>query len=436
MQRVLVLVPVLAACLAAQPSPPPAPPPAPPDVVSVEQAVSEALEHNLDLTAEKMNISIAEARQITARLRPNPVVTLSGQLLDLLGTGFNPNNPAGPNQFTAHTDFVIERPGKRQQRMAVASADRTLAEFGVREAMRQVIYATESTFVDVQQAKENLALAQSNQKSLDAIVAINEVKVKSGELAQVELDRSRVAALQYQAAVDGAQLALEQAKLKLQLVLGRQQRSQSFDVAGPIRRDGITGTEADIRAQAISLRPDVLGARQSQARSQADLRLQLANGKIDFTVGSEYSRQWAYGLGGNSLGFSASAPLPIFNRNQGEIARAQREEVQAAARLRALEASVTSEVELAYRQYVISKRLLENIETNMLARAKSVRETMEYSYRRGEASLVEYLDAQRAYNDAVQSYIDARANFARSLYRIESVSGSSVQGTSERRTTP
>ncbi len=396
--------------------------------LTIDQAVSEALEHNLDLTAEKLNITVAEARQITARLRPNPVLTLSGQLLDLLGTNFNPSSPAGPNQFNAHTDFVLERAHKRQERMAVASAERTLAELGVREMMRQVIYTTQSAFVDVQQAKESLALADSNQKSLDAIVAINEVKVKSGELAQVELDRSKVAALQYQTAVDGARLALEQAKLRLQLLLGRKDRSLDFDVAGPMRRDIITGTEASLKTNALASRPDLLVSRQSQARSQADLRLQLANGKIDYTVGTEYSRQWAYGIGGNSLGFSFSAPLPVFSRNQGEIARAQREGIQAAARIQALEASVGTDVELAYRQYAISKSLLENIETNLLARAKSVRETTEYSYRRGEASLVEYLDAQRAYNDAVQSHIDARANYARSLYRIESVSGASVDG--------
>ena len=64
----------------------------------------------------------------------------------------------------------------------------------------------------------------------------------------------------------------------------------------------------------------------------------------------------------------------------------------------------------------------------MLPRAREVRQTTEYSYRRGEASLVEFLDAQRAFNDTMQTYNDARASLARSLYLIESVTAASVSG--------
>ncbi|MEP7366833.1 MAG: TolC family protein, partial [Acidobacteriota bacterium] len=62
------------------------------------------------------------------------------------------------------------------------------------------------------------------------------------------------------------------------------------------------------------------------------------------------------------------------------------------------------------------------IETSMLAKAKSVRERTDYSYRRGEASFVEFLDAQRSFNEVMQSYNDARSSYARSLYLIDSVS--------------
>ena len=82
----------------------------------------------------------------------------------------------------------------------------------------------------------------------------------------------------------------------------------------------------------------------------------------------------------------------------------------------------------AYRQLTVSRQLLAGVENDILARARSVRDTTEYSYRRGEASLVEFLDAQRAFNDAMQSFNDARANYARSLYLIDTVSGATVSG--------
>jgi cobalt-zinc-cadmium efflux system outer membrane protein len=397
-------------------------------LLTLDQAVQEAIAHNLDLAAERLNINVAEAREITARLRPNPVLSVSGQTLNLLGATYSSSTPLGPNQFNIHTDFPIERGHKRDQRIAVAKEEKALAELGVREVMRQVIASVQNAFVDVQQAKENLKLAQENLRSLESVVAINEARLRSGDLAQVELDRSRVAALQYRAAVQQAQLQLDQAKTQLQQLLGRKQKSPDFDVAGELRRDTVLDSPAEITRLALARRPDFLANQAAQSRSRADLRLQLANGKVDYSIGTEYTHQSAWGISGSSLGVYFSVPLPVFNRNQGEIARAQREIALGAARSEAVQASIQTEVEKAYRQYTVSRQLLANVETEMLAKARSVRDTTDYSYRRGEASLVEFLDAQRAFNDAMQTFNDARANYARSLYLIDTVSAATVGG--------
>ena len=396
--------------------------------VTLEQAIQEALANNLDLAAEKLNVTVAEARAITARLRPNPVLTVSGQTLNVLGATYSPNTPLGPNQLNVHTDFPFERGHKREERIAVAKEERSLAELGVREVMRQVIANVQSGFVDVQQARDSLKLAQENLTSLEGVVTINQVRVKSGDLARVELDRSRVAALQFRAAVQQAQLQLDQAKSQLQQWMGRKTRAADFEVAGELRRDGTVDSPAAIVRLAIARRPDYLADQQSQARSRADLRLQLANGRVDYTIGTEFTHQSAWGVSGNSLGVYFSMPLRIFNKNQGEIARAQREINLAGARSEALEVSIQTEVEKAYRQYTVSKQLLTSVEADMLVTARSVRDTTEYSYRRGEASLVEFLDAQRAFNDATQTFNEARGNYARSLYLLDTVSGATISG--------
>ena len=396
--------------------------------VTLDEAIQEALAKNLDLAAEKMNIGVAETRRITARLRPNPVLTIAGQSLNLLGATYSPDTPLGPNQLNVHTDFPFEGGHKRDERIAVATQEKSLVELGVRELMRQVIAGVQNAFVDVQQAAESLKLAQENLKSLEGVVTVNEARVKSGDLAQVELDRSRVAALQYRAAVLQARLQFDQAKTQLQRLMGRRLKSPDFAVAGELRRDDIVEVPGEIVRLALTRRPDYLADRQSQARSRADLRLQIANGKVDYTIGTEFTRQSAWGIAGNSIGIYFSVPLRIFNKNQGEIARAQREINLAGARAEAHEASIETDVERAYRQYVVSKQLLTSVEPEMLGKARSVRDTTEYSYRRGEASLVEFLDAQRAFNDATQTFNEARANYARSLYLIDAVSGATVSG--------
>lgn len=398
----------------------------PPAVVTLDQATREALDKNLDLLAERYRISVADARIITARLRPNPVATVSGDHLDLLGTDFDARNNAGPTEYSFRTDFVLERGSKRERRIAFAEADKSAAELGVLNSVRTLIFDVDSAFVDIQLAEEAVALAQENLKALNGIVEINNARVRAGDLAQVELVRSRVAALQFQTAVQQGQLRLRQAKNRLQLLMGRIVLLDSFDVAGEIRREAAPFDFETFRKAAQERRPDLLQIQREQARTVADLRLQIAQGKVDYTVGTEYRRQQGISGTGNSLGFFLSVPIPVFNRNQGEVERARREQEMAAARIRALQATIGTEVTNAYQQYTTNRELLESIEKNTLEQAREVRQTTEYSYRRGEASLIEFLDAQRAFNDAVQSYNEARAEYARSLFLIDSVSGRSV----------
>jgi outer membrane protein, heavy metal efflux system len=393
------------------------------DRLTIEQAVTMALDKNLSLLAERYNVPVADAKIITAGLRPNPVFSAGLDYQDILGTGFNDTNGAGPSEFNVRTDFTLEGGGKRHRRVEVAQAARSVTQLQLLNATRQVVFDVQSAFIDVQLAKENVALAEANAKAWSAIVEVNSARVKAGDLAQVELLRTRLAALQSQNLVRQAELRLHTASNRLQLLLGHM--AASLDVAGPLRRDQQPILLDDVRDLALKLRPDLEAQRRDQLRAQAEIDLQLANAKIDYTVGTQYHRQYDNAKG-NAMGFFFSVPLPVFNRNQGEIERARQERRQVEARTKALEASIRNEIDTAYQQYLTARGLLENIEKDMLGQARQVREITEYSYRRGEASLIELLDAQRAFNDTMQSYNEARAEFARSLFLIDSTSGKTV----------
>ena len=191
-----------------------------------------------------------------------------------------------------------------------------------------------------------------------------------------------------------------------------------------------------LRAQAVRQRPDLEALRLDQARSTADTRLQIAQGKVDFTVSGEYHRQRAPSAIGNQYGIYVSAPIPIFNRNQGEVERARTEERQIEAKIHALDLEVSSDVQTAYQTCSAARDVMTAVETQMLTQARDVRAATEYSYRRGEASFVEFLDAVRAFNETMQSYNEARADYARSLYTLESATGASVASLATPRQTP
>jgi cobalt-zinc-cadmium efflux system outer membrane protein len=387
--------------------------------ITVDQAVREALDRNLNLLAERFNVQVADAAILTASLKPNPVVTFNVVRPDrsLVDAGIS------PYEEVFRTDYVLERGGKRERRVDTATLAKSVAELQLLNTTRGLVLDVQSAFTDVQLAKLNLALARDNLTAFNNVVQVNTDRVRTGDLSQVELSRSRLAALQFQNDVRQQQSKLEVARNHLSTLIGRGPNGSALDVAGDLRKDAQPADYDALRRLALEVRPDLRAVRTDQARSTADLRLQLANGKIDYTVSGEYHRQQGAEVSGNSYGLFFSTPLPIFNRNQGEVARAQAQQQQLLTKTRALETDISSEVANAYTAYSAAREIVDTIERQMLTQAQDVRTTTEYSYRRGEASFVEFLDAVRAFNETMQSYNEARADYARSLYALDSISG-------------
>jgi cobalt-zinc-cadmium efflux system outer membrane protein len=220
-----------------------------------------------------------------------------------------------------------------------------------------------------------------------------------------------------------AQMKLRVAKERLQLLMGRAVPAADFDIIDEPRRDPPPASLEEVERLAFNLRPDLQALRYDQARSQSEIRLQHAQGKVDYMVGVGYLRQQGTAGKGNALRFNLVVPLPIFNRNQGEIERARLEQRQIDARVSALEAEIRIEARNAWQRYETASALLAYIETDMLKQRGQVLRSMEFAYKRGEASFVDFLDARRACNDTTQSYNEARAEYARSLYLIDATIG-------------
>jgi len=390
--------------------------------------VSEAISNNPGLLAERLGIPVAEAAVITAGLRPNPVVSVSSDHLDVLGTGFNETNGAGPSETALRLDFPFERGRKRQLRLETASYSKKIVAARIADSIRRIRLDVTLACIDLMESKARLALANENLASLEGIVQLNTTRAGAGAIAPVELTRSRVAMLQFRSAVRTAELALVTARIKLQTLLGRKPGDSSIDVAGEMRAAPpmLIPDLAQIQASAVASRPDLEAIRLEQARSQADLRLQIAQGKADYSVGVEYRRQQGVNGTGNSMGFFASAPLPLFNRNQGEIARANSEEVQVRKNLQVLQAQIAGEVVTAYREYDAARQMVSEIERDLLGPSQDARDTTAYVYKAGASSLIDVLDAQRAFNETMSAYYGAQADFRRAARRLFSVAGQEV----------
>ncbi|HMF97123.1 MAG TPA: TolC family protein [Vicinamibacterales bacterium] len=410
----LFTVLLLAAC---------APPVRAQSALTIDEAVQQAIDRNLTLLAERLNLTVADAAIATARLRPNPVLSGGANSLDWLGTGFNEVNGAGPQEYAVRVDVPFERGKKRELRTAVASTAKTVAEAQLADSIRRLRLDVTIAAVDVLEAKAKLKLAHENLDTLQRLVQLNERRLTSGALPPLEVTRSRVAMLQYRGSVTTAELTLTQARLKIHALVGRQPGDPLVDIEDDLRLTPATTTPTLdlVEAAARTNRPDVRALQGDEARSQYDLRLQIAQGRVDYTLGAEYRRQQGVNGKGNLAGVFVSVPLPIFNRNQGEIARAEAEHEKAARSLVALETNVSAEVASAYAEFQSTRGLLSDIERELLQPAAEARAGTAYVYQAGATSLLDVLDAQRTFNDTMDAYYTAQAAYRRAEARLRLV---------------
>jgi len=397
------------------------------DTLTIAQAVDEAVQHNFGLIAQKANLSVADTQMLTARLRPNPVASISADHLDLLGTGFDETNNGGPPEVAFRVDLPIERAGKREKRIGLASASRAVAQAQFDDAVRSLRSDVTLACIDVLAARATRDVLADNLRAFEDLARVNRLRATAGSIAPVESTRSEVAMLQFRSTVVRAELDLSTALAKLRTLLGRPP-GDPLDVAGDLRAPA-PATAPDLAAvqqTALATRPDLRSLQLTEAKSVADLRLQEAVGRIDYTVGAEYRRQQGISGRSNSLGFFVSAPLPVLNRNQGEIARAGAERDQASRQIAATRAQILSEVEIAFHEYATNRDLVAAIERDLIQPATSARDISTYTYRAGGSTLVELLDAQRAFNDTMQSYLDAQASLRRAAAHLNAAVGTEV----------
>lgn len=392
--------------------------------LTINQAVEEAIRNNPGLMAERLGIPVAQTAVITAGLRPNPVASYAADYVGH-GTALNQLENTSPPDFSFRVDYPWERGHKRELRLDAAAYQRRIAELRVLDFVRRLRLDVTLACIDLIEAKARVTLANDSLKSLDGIVNLNETRLRAGAIAPLELTRSRVAMLQFRANVKTAELALVTARSRLQTLLGRKTADVMIDLDeglhAPLPQIG--PNLAALRDVAIASRPDIRAIQQDQARSQADLRLQVAQGKVDYTFGSQYHVTQGITHPISSVGFFFSVPIPVYNRNQGEIARARAEQSQLGKSLEALQAQVTGEVTTAYQEFESARQLVTEIERDLIKPSEDARDTTRYVYQAGASSLLEVLDAQRAFNETMSTYYGAQADFRRASTKLASVVG-------------
>jgi len=358
---------------------------------------------NPNLHAGQLNIQESKAGEITAYLRPNPNLSLSlDQLQPFNG---NPYRPLGNALPLVSFDYTHERQHKRELRLESAQQGTAIAESQQQDLERTLLFSLRSAFVQALQAKALMANAKENLDYFDKELAINRDRFRSGDIARVDLDRIALQRVQYESDFQTALVTTRTATITLLMMLNDRTPVDQFDVTGPFAfQDRILALD-EFHTIALAARPDLQAAMQAVQKAATDHKLAVANGSTDPTFSVDFAHTTP---SPTYMGAGISIPLRIFDRNQGEKARTQIDIAHAERQKDAAQAQVFSDVDSAYFTVVSSVSLLRpyTATDGYLETARRIRDTMTFSYQRGQAALVDYLDAQRDYRATEVAYLN------------------------------
>ena len=397
-----------------------------PDGLSLDDAIERMMAANLDIRAIRHELPQADADILTAGLRTNPLVYVDSQFIPY-GT-FNDRRPGGPTQYDVNLTLPLDVSQKRKARVVVARMAKSALEAQFQDLVRRQIDALSRAFVNLQAARLGVlaagdALARCERLLAEARAAPASPAAEDRvERLSLTLERARLAAID-------ATEAFEDAQESIGVLLNEPAESVSrIEPRGTLKDAAAPPPPADeIVRLALECRPDLVAMRRGVGRARAEVDLQRANAYDDVYLFYDpitvqdfgpYNRadasSWAVGL---------TVSVPLFNRNQGNLARARTNVCQTRNELSAAERRVESEVRLAEREYRTSRRALERIEQGLLPlAAASLRRHLD-AFARGGIDAESLENAAEEAATASQSHREALVRHRRSMLELNTAVG-------------
>jgi cobalt-zinc-cadmium efflux system outer membrane protein len=395
-----------------------------PSRLTLEDAIRLAIGRNPSLAAAKNEVQALEGDTVAASKRLNPAVSLQAEDFPLRT---NPGPFFSSQEITFRFDYEIERGGRRQLRTDAARKALEAQRLAYQDRVRLTQLEVERAFSRALLAKSNLEASRSILEQAERMISLNRVRFKQGDISAMELNRIEVEKLRFQDDVFQTDLMLRNAKSTLLALLNAPDLSRDVELIGALPvSEQISEPGLPPRAPldellriALERRPDMASRLEEKKRADTETLLQLALRSPNITVAGGYKRN-AFD---NTFVFGVTIPLKVFNRNEGEILRADSEQMRAANLVAAVRKEIELDVQQAYNAVEINRKRVEYIRTQHMKKAEEASRVTLASYNLGGATLIDYIDAQRTYRDALRIYNQALFDERISLYELASSIG-------------
>jgi cobalt-zinc-cadmium efflux system outer membrane protein len=365
--------------------------------LTLEQALAEAEARSPALLAARAEVAAAESRLQQAGYRINP--ELSVELANFAGSG--EYRGVDGVEATVSLNQRLDLGGRRPARIALARASLTVQQLRLAIARADLAREVREQFARAVSARDRLRLAEDSDTRARELARIAGQLVEAGREPPLRALRARSAAAQAAAALENARAEEQASRATLAVLFG-----------ATVPPDAVAGSLTDLAPRQIDpgQSPDVRLAEAERLAAEAALRQEQAAGRLDPAVGLGV-RQFR-GTGDTALVAGLSMPIPVFDRNRGNIDAARSGIDAADARRAGVLAEITVRARNAVTAVEAAEARMRALQDAALPEALEALRLTQQSYREGRSTLLELLDAQDAYTNAETALIDARLAYA------------------------
>jgi cobalt-zinc-cadmium efflux system outer membrane protein len=358
-----------------------------------------AFERNWDLLASAAGVDLATAQALVVREFPNPSLAASTTKIKVDN---QPNSTPAGNSFwdrSYDTTFafnqLFEIGGKRKNRRLSSDAGLEAARAQFTDARRTLDLAVTRAYVAAVQSEETFRALMQSAGTLRDEAKIAAVRLQAGDISNSDKNQIEIAAQRFEQDAQAARANAAQARVALEILLGLPHPEGRITLND--RLEALSSIEVPAAAGNSGERPDVVAAEAALRKADADLRLQKANRIPDPTALVQYEHEPTDAL--NTIGLGVSFPLPLWNRNRGNILAAQAAREQARLALDKTRAQAAAEISSAHISFDDASKRWREYRDSIRPKSAEIRKAVAYAYEKGGASLLDLLAAERNDND-------------------------------------
>jgi cobalt-zinc-cadmium efflux system outer membrane protein len=392
-----------------------------PDFLSLDTATEQFLRKNLAVEAARLEVGIAEAERIGARLRPRPGLTVSAENLRL--SGETPANKL--HEYGISVAQPIELGNRKALRMEVAERIVSVSEARLTEVLRRQLFDVKRTYYDSVLARLLLDIEQENRDNFEGLVKFNTVRFEEGYIAQGDLIKVRLERTKFDFAVASAELALRRGKIRLLELIGERdfERAVRVQISNRLQVPAVDLNLMQLKETALVNRPEIKVAEAELALAQSSIKLERSRAKGEVTPYLGYKRVGV----DNTVLAGVTVPLPVGNRNQSGIARAEAEQKVSETNLSLVRNRTLADVEAAYRAYETAREQVRAYEAGLLQQADELREIQLGAYQEGATELITLIEAQKTRTEVRANYYRAIVDYYTSIFQLELATGTDIK---------